>query len=588
MPAAPSPAHTILSEQIAILYKQGPTMIVVNLAVAGVLLFGLAGVVPQAVLIGWGLMMVTVCAIRASFAIMYSMRARDEFSRFYADLFVFGCALSGVVWASASIMFFQAGAVEYQILMFFVLTGMAAGSVTSLYSYAPAFYAYFLTSFIPLTIWLLLTGDKLYFSLAVFSMIFIAGLSVMYLRLNRALTRSLTLRTTNKELEETVSHLNTDAEHTRQSQQRLIQLADSNLRPTLHSLSLLTHALDKGCDEDRAKTQATVKSYLNRLNFRFEALQDIAMLEAGTLKPQRKSFAIQELMDHLAELFSPIAQQKGLTLYIESADLIVHSDPLILENALRYFVCQSLRQSHTGELTMACHVEHSQVVLEIRNSDKNSAKPGSKLQAEVDVVREMVNQLAELLGHQTQSNTYPGLGSVYRIYLPFGDNKNSLSPIHSRPPLNAAPDIAPKAVIALVEPDTVAREYSALLFKDRGCEVIATETTAQLLELLNTSALTPNTLIVDAGQENEAESLRSIEMIRNAIGKTLLNCYITTTNKSLKLDLGREDSSVSTLVKPLSGSQLDGLIYSKGSTTALARPEVNNTQLFIHPTHHAD
>lgn len=583
----PSSEQT-LREQVAILYQQNTAMVVVNLIVAGLLIFSFSAIAPQPLLIGWGLMMLTVCAIRVSFWLMYRVRQHNEFSRFYADLFVFGCALSGVVWASASIMFFQADAPHYQIFMFFVLTGMAAGSLTSLYAYAPAFYAFFLTSFIPMMIWLALSGGTIQNTLAAFCFVFIAGLSYMYTRLNRSLLSSLTLRTTNKQLKEQVHNLEHQAELNTRNQNHLIELADTNLRPTLHALSLMSNTLSEDEPEQQQRTLATIKSYLNRLNFKFEALQDIAMLEANIIKPAPKSFRVQELMDHLAELFSPVAQKKGLSLSVETADLVVHSDPLILENALRYFICQSLRQSHAGEITLACHVEHSQVVLEIRNSDKNSAAPGSKLKTEVDTVLTMVNQLAELLGHKTESNRYPGLGSVYRVFLPFASNPHNPQPLQNHPTTNTTPDIAPRTTIALVEADKVTREYTEEFFTGYGCDVIAAESTEKLLGALKESELKPNTIIVDAGFANESAAIEDIALIKNATGKPASNCYLTTTNKTMSTTQLGQESAIAILVKPLSETLLHNLIHAGSPVKSSLKQEINTKQLFIHTSHHVD
>lgn len=577
------PLPPLLKEQVAILYQQNTAMVTVNAIVAGLLIFGLASTVPHPLLIGWGLMMLTVCVIRISFWLMYRMRKNGEFDRFYADLFVFGCALSGVVWASASIMFFQANTIEYQLLMFFVLTGLAAGAVTALYSYPPAFFAYFLTSFIPLTIWLILSGGKLHTTLASFNIVFILGLSMMYLRLNRSLVRSLTLRAVNEDLEQRAQALERKTEQCKESQKRLIELADTNLRPTLHSLNLMSQAVEE--DENKEKTQATIKSYLNRLNFKFEALQDIAMLEAGVVQPSMKSFHIQTLTDQLAHTFSPVAAQKGLSMSVESADLIVHSDPIILQNALRYFICQSLRQSVEGEITLACHVENSQVVLEIRNSDKHSAGAGTQLKAEVDVVLGMVNQLAELLGHKTQSNAYPGLGSVYRVYLPFGERESSLQTPPAPQRLNTAPDIAPKTVVAYLERDNVSRQYTAKALTQKGCDVVSGESIEALLSTIQQSQHKPNTIIVDAGYRDSDYALAQINAIREIIGSHPVRCYITTTNKELKIDPNTFPSASIALLKPISAATIESIAYSSG-TKLTANAE--HSPQFLHPSQMAD
>ena len=88
-------------------------------------------------------------------------------------------------------------------------------------------------------------------------------------------------------------------------------------------------------------------------------LLDISSLDAGNVRVQKRSFAIDELLGGLRVEFSALAQERGLTLKVVSCGAVVRSDPQLLRRVLQYFLSIALRYSAKGGVLLVCnHVSY--------------------------------------------------------------------------------------------------------------------------------------------------------------------------------------------------------------------------------------
>lgn len=95
--------------------------------------------------------------------------------------------MTGLLWGAGSVMLFPAEGLEYQLLILFVLVRMGAGSVSSVTTYLPAFFAFFSISMIPIAIELFTVGEPIYLALGIMTIAYIIAISYSGLDLNRTL-----------------------------------------------------------------------------------------------------------------------------------------------------------------------------------------------------------------------------------------------------------------------------------------------------------------------------------------------------------------------------------------------------------------
>src|SRR5690554_5671514 len=103
----------IFNEQVRLLYRHTSPLLFVNFLIGSALIYGFWSVASLTELLGWGGLIFGISLLRFALFLIYRRQATND-NAFFARLFVVTCVLSGIVWGSASIIFFEPGALQYQ------------------------------------------------------------------------------------------------------------------------------------------------------------------------------------------------------------------------------------------------------------------------------------------------------------------------------------------------------------------------------------------------------------------------------------------------------------------------------------------
>lgn len=79
----------------------------------------------------------------------------------------------------------------------------------------------------------------------------------------------------------------------------------------------------------------------------FNALLDVSRLDAGIMLPDVQPFAVDSLLQRLAEEYAPRAAAKNLALRWRPSAKTISSDPALLERVLRNYVSNAIRYTAT-------------------------------------------------------------------------------------------------------------------------------------------------------------------------------------------------------------------------------------------------
>ncbi|MDH5589956.1 MAG: ATP-binding protein [Gemmatimonadota bacterium] len=112
--------------------------------------------------------------------------------------FMWGSAGAGVLWGIAGGLFYVPGALPTELLLTFVLGGMAAGASTTLPHFLPAYYAYVVPSLPPLIFRLASGGDPTHWAMGFMLGVFGVALLVIGRRTHRDLVTTHRLRFENE------------------------------------------------------------------------------------------------------------------------------------------------------------------------------------------------------------------------------------------------------------------------------------------------------------------------------------------------------------------------------------------------------
>ena len=218
LPAKPN--MQVRAEQIRMLYAQGTTIQVLGVF-TGLLAVGVFwDLADHTHLLFWLSAHVAVSAIRLRFNVLFRRKQPSGVKTMqrWANLYVAGTFISGLVWGSLCLFYDASWAAPYQVILFVIYTGITAGSFNTHTPYFIAFPAFYLPPVFSLMYTLSLQQDEGYIALATLFAIYIVLMYVSALRYHNSLTRSLEIRFDNERLADELSLSN----------QRLSSLADTD------------------------------------------------------------------------------------------------------------------------------------------------------------------------------------------------------------------------------------------------------------------------------------------------------------------------------------------------------------------------
>lgn len=532
-------AEQIGREQIKICYGHLPAILVINGIVGGGTIFGLWHVVSQTGLVLWGSAMVLVLLARAALWWWYRRSASNARQRVWGVGLIVGSGLTGLLWGMAGVVFYPSGLLEYQLFILFVLMGMGAGAISSLTAYMPAFYAFTPVSLLPIGAVLIWANDTIHITLGIMTVTYAAALGFFARPINKALVQSLKLRFENMDLIEELSQQRDEAERANIAKSKFLAAASHDLRQPLHALALFTTALDERIgDHEVRKIVGNINDSVRALENLFNALLDISRLDAGVLQPNRCHFSVQELCQRLIGEYRPEAEGKGIELECRRCDLVVHSDPALLERILRNLISNAIRYTPAGAVHVACVPFEQELRIDVLDTGI-----GIPLDQQGEIFKEfyqldnperdrkkglglglaIVDRLSVLLEHPVEVQSTPGQGSRFSVWVPRGDPERVVADV--TPPVVGRP-LAGLHVI-VVDDEIAAREGMATVLEGWGCAVTLAGSEDEAMAAARAATTAPDAIIADYRLRDERTGVQAIERLQREFGRRIPALIVT-------------------------------------------------------------
>lgn len=542
MPSLPgfrSHAEEIRTEQIKVIYRHLPPLLAINALVAAGLVFGVWSVVSRAALIAWLCVVLVMIASRGALYLLYRRPSADPSDKVWRIGFTVGSAFAGVLWGVAGASLFPAGSVEYQLFILFILVGMGAGAVSSLTAYMPAFYAYFPISMTPVCVRLFSISDPFHLVLGALTIVYVVGLSFFARTINRAFVESLSLRFQNIDLVRELSEQRDAAERANVSKSKFLAAASHDLRQPLHALALFTSALDERIRyPDVRRIVDNIDASVRALEKLFNALLDISRLDAGVWQPEVRDFLVDDMRQPLLNDYLSEAKAKKLTLKCDPCDVVVRSDPALLERILRNYVSNAIRYTEKGEVRVvwqeldgalridvvdtgigipaAHHRDIFNEFHQLGNPERDRAKG-------LGLGLAIVERVARMLDHPIEIRSTPGAGSCFSVTVPLGnpagivredggkvgDTRNELAGLR----------------VVVVDDEISVRTGMHTLLDQWGCDVLVAGSEEEAIEAVGD--MVPDVIIADYRLRGERTGVQAIERVRREFGQSIPALIVT-------------------------------------------------------------
>lgn len=263
---------------------------------------------------------------------------------------------------------------------------------------------------------------------------------------------------------------------------RFIMAASHDLRQPLHAISLLGGVLSRANDpRDIANARDALNSALAGLNGLFSSILDLSRIESGTVRPEFRTVAVDQLIARLDIEYRELCIDKNRRWECHSERAQARTDPVLLERILRNLLDNALK--HGGQGAVRLSVSGGEEVA-IVVSDTG---PGIPLQEQQHVFEEfyrgkggagtgglglglsIVKRLADLLGARLEiAFTDPAAGTGARISLLLPGEAAASAGSEPVPGTADAADVAGMKIL-VVDDDPAVLDATRALLAQWGC-----------------------------------------------------------------------------------------------------------------------
>ncbi|MFK7891858.1 MAG: ATP-binding protein [Granulosicoccus sp.] len=386
--------------------------------------------------------------------------------------------------------------------------------------------------------------DTLYSWLAMLGVTFAVTsiLTALLLRAMSKRTDSINEKalTTQSRLSTALDKLNTGDEE-RQALNRLVAAASHDLRQPLHALGLYLGALEShvGSYQGQLILQNSFRS-TEALNHLLNSMLDLSKLDAGIIEVNLAHVRLNTVFFKLRQTFEPDAEQRGLKLDVEETDVVVHSDPVLLERILGNLVSNALAYTDQGTVSIRAWLaeERVQIVIadtghgipdaeqnrifeeyyQLHNSERDRTKG-------LGLGLSIVKRLTRLLDIELSLKSAPASGSTFTLGVLAGSRE-----LCDQLPASALNQTDTNLIglsILVIDDETDVREGMSALLEQFGAEVISLDSAESSLKYLIEHQWVPDLIIADYRLRDNEKGDMAIEQIREEVNEDVPAMIIT-------------------------------------------------------------
>jgi two-component system, cell cycle sensor histidine kinase and response regulator CckA len=592
----------VRSEGIRALFGQTAPILWANVGVAGIVVAVLWEDADHARLLLWLGALTLLTGARAAFQRRYFQAPPDAADvEAWGRRFVLGSTLSGMLWGSIGVLFFEPGSALSQSLLAFALGGMIAAASSALASHLPAFFGFSAFALGPLTVRAFMEGDRLHLGLGAMLLVYGIGMQRVARANHATFTRAFELGITNAALYEQLAASQVDLEETNRTLEERVHDRSLELERQAEALrkaqrlelvgrlaggfahdfnSLLTVVLNNAAllKEQRALDDQgrLAADEMQEAAQRGAALIRQLLAFGGPRRPEPRVLAPDELIAEWGELLERIlGAATSLQVSLGAGKACVRLDPAQLEQVLVNLVADARSAMHgEGKLTIATRTlsvsgeselpPGDYVELELVGSGPVGAKDEPRLlmphflaydARDRDASLSSVQSIVEGWGGRFVVGPSVGSTTRARVYIP------ALPQPVVAPPVRRLEAVAtPGATVLVVDDEPTLRSVIRRSLMREGFEVLMAEDGEHAIELAKSHAGPIALLITDVVMPGMSgpELARRLRVERPRLGVLLISGYTFETS----LPISEDAQSTAYLSKPFDTRTLSAKVHA--------------------------
>lgn len=349
------------------------------------------------------------------------------------------------------------------------------------------------------------------------------------------------------------------AEAAGRAKTRFLASASHDLRQPIHALALFSAALTaRKLDDNTSNIVSNINASIEALSYELDGLLDISKLDAGIVTVTRSNFCLASVMRRLQGEYSPLAENRSITINLDCPDrAVVNSDGTLLERVLRNLIVNAIHHNtHCVVLLRLVrgeggwHLalsdtgrgidpsEHENIFEEFYQLENLERDRNKGLGLGLSIVR----RLSQLLDIHMEFDSALGRGTTFEFKIP-----------ERIPQQNEEVEIASTSgsleslVILVVDDELSVREGMRSILESLGCKVTTTESTDTAISAA--SAEKPDIVLADLRLRNQDNGLIAIERLRSLYPG--LPAIIISGDTAPERLLAVSEANIPVLVKPV-------------------------------------
>jgi CheY-like chemotaxis protein/two-component sensor histidine kinase len=295
----------------------------------------------------------------------------------------------------------------------------------------------------------------------------------------------------------------------------------------LHTLSMFSAALQlRPLDEKTAKIARNINAAMSDLSSELDSLLDISKLDAGIVSVVSAEFSLNQALEHLINMYQPIAHAKNLSLTFESqSHIAVHSDRGLLDRVVRNLIDNAIKYTETGGIKVSLSLVPGTYQAKVTVADTGVGISQSQLPLIFDEFYQVdnperdrskglglglsiVQRLSNLLGLQFDIQSSVGEGSEFTVLIPARQAVIEHLPKHLS---NDISELSGKSILVLDDEASV-RESTRTMLIEMGCTVWIA---AEFHEAYQMSVLQrPDLFLADLRLRGPLNGIQAIDLLR--------------------------------------------------------------------------
>ncbi len=318
-----------------------------------------------------------------------------------------------------------------------------------------------------------------------------------------------------------------EADKANLSKTRFLAAASHDLLQPVNAAKLSISSLAGMQDHEEGQRLARqVEGCLETIEELIKTLLDISKLDAGVVKPEIKSFALDELLTELERTFEGGIPPKNFRLKVRHCGLLVKSDPMLLRSVLLNLVSNAIHYTRSGGVLIGvrrrgayCYLDIVDSGLGIPEGERHrifdefyrgsTSAQGNR--AGLGLGLSIVKRTTRALGHDLSLKSAVGRGSRFRITLPIAGTVSEPalppSPKYLLPALNGE-------LVLIVENDMVAAEGLRQVFQQWGCQTLLADGLSAVRTILRQIDRLPDIVVADYHLDAMELGVDAIALVR--------------------------------------------------------------------------